>query len=72
MSKIKVETIVRIKPYGMIEEAVRSGVRWGIHRAYKHSDENMPSDEAIERIVERAVEGSMSELNEILDFGDET
>lgn len=71
MRKIKVETIIRLKPYGAIKEAVEAGATWGVHRAYKY-DGVLPPDDEVRKVVDNVVDGIMQELGEILDFGDES
>lgn len=52
--------------YKLLEHAVEQGVGWGLHRAYKHTDD--PTREQIETQVAEHV---MNELCEWFDFDSE-
>jgi hypothetical protein len=52
-----------LKTYRIIEDAVESGVAYGIRRAYKHTDN--PSETALQENIEHAV---MNALSEVIDF----
>lgn len=54
---------LKFKAYDIIDRAVSEGVAYGLHRAYKYSDN--PSNEQLQDQIERAV---MHELSEIIDF----
>lgn len=51
---------MRPRELGVLELALNQGLRSGIRRAFKHTDEPPPSDEQIETILEVMV-GAMSE-----------
>jgi hypothetical protein len=64
LSKIGIETPIKINSYTVIQRAVEEGVAYGVRRAYKHTDD--PTQEQISTEVENAV---MSALCEVLQFG---
>jgi len=66
MNKLDINAAVRLNAYRIIEDAVERGVRYGIHRAHKHTEN--PSEEHLIQEIHRAV---MNDLSEILKFGDE-
>ncbi len=57
------ENSVKVKLYDILSRYVEEGVRYGISRAYKHTDS--PSREGIEEAVHNAV---MNSICEVLDF----
>lgn len=63
MSKLDLQSGVRINTYEVISRAVEEGVTYGFNRAFKHTD--APSNEGIKDEIERAV---LNALCEVLDF----
>jgi hypothetical protein len=59
--RIKVKSTVQINSYDVIRRAVEEGVAYGINRAWKHSDNPVPSPGQHEEI-ERAVINSLCEV----------
>ena len=60
MSKIVIGSTIEINSYEVISRAIEEGVRYGVMRAHKHTDN--PSKESIEDAVEHAVMNSLSEV----------
>lgn len=56
---------VRVKIYGVVSDAVDTAIARGLRLAHKHSD--APTDDAVCLSIHETV---MSELCELLDFGD--
>lgn len=67
MSKVKVSGTIKVKvnAFGIVAEAVEAGVKYGLNRAYKHTDK--PTREVMEEAVSHAV---LNELCEVLMFDD--
>jgi len=63
MAEIKIEGILKVKTYTVIEEAIEQGIRYGYKRAYKHTDN--PTEEYI---VQEILLATMSCLDEIVEF----
>lgn len=62
---MKIKATVKLRAYEVISRAVESGVNWGWQHAHKHDDG--PSEDTIKS---RIVDDVMSELCELIDFGD--
>jgi folate-dependent phosphoribosylglycinamide formyltransferase PurN len=60
---MKVRGIIRVNTYDVIARAVEEGVKYGLNRAYKHTEK--PSREDMESHVAQAV---VNELCEVLIF----
>ena len=56
--------ISRSKTWSLLEDAIVSGVRLGIRRAYKHSDHTPPIEEDEEAIVRHSLDATMEEITE--------
>lgn len=54
---------MRAKEYQLIDQCVETGVRYGYHRAYKHTD--TPTEEQMVQTIQNAV---MAEICEWFDF----
>jgi hypothetical protein len=69
-TKIEIRSSVRLRAYPIIENAVKSGVRYGWNRVWKHVNkpDKMPVDEAVVAEILSAV---MLELSELFDFDGE-
>jgi hypothetical protein len=65
MQKIKVESIVKVRPYPVIMAAIEAGGEYGLNRAFKHTDE--PTPDGIKEAIVMAIQ---NEICETLDFGD--
>jgi len=63
MSEIKIEGIIKVKTYTIIEEAVERGIRYGYKRAYKHTDN--PTEE---QMIQEILLAAMSCLDEVVEF----
>ena len=65
MKKVGSKTVLKAKlrPYGLISEALDSAVKMGVRRAFKHSG-RCPDDERIVLIAEQVVMAFWSQLEE--------
>jgi hypothetical protein len=57
---------LRIDPYQLVREAVEGAIRYGYHRAHKHTDN--PSEEQVIEAIQISVMGA---LCDVLDFNAE-
>jgi hypothetical protein len=58
--KVKTTTVVRVRVYPMLMDAVEGWVRGGYYRAYKHNDS--PSEEQMVEEITRYVENGLCEF----------
>jgi hypothetical protein len=56
-------TILFLRIYSIIDDAVEKGVNFGMYRAHKHT--STPSEDDIKEAIKSAV---MDELTEVIDF----
>ncbi len=65
MSKPKrtVKYSIRLRAYTVVSNAILAGIKYGVNRAYKHTE--TPTRDALEEAVELAV---MNELCDVLNF----
>jgi hypothetical protein len=66
MTKKQQKVAPKMKIYPILVEAVERGVAYGYMRAHKHIDK--PDEETMKSQIQDAV---MSELCEVIDFGDD-
>ena len=59
MKREKIAAGVKAKVYDLMSKAVEDGVSYGLHRAYKYSDN--PSKEDVEETIRLAVMSSICE-----------
>jgi len=43
---------MRVNEWKVLQMAIEDGVRYGVLKAYKHSDSNPPDDDQVDTIVE--------------------
>lgn len=68
MTAVDVMATVRVEAYRVISDAVERGIMWGWQRSIKHLDpEQTPDELSVKENMEREI---MSQLCEVLDFGD--
>jgi len=60
MSKIKAKATLKLNAYHILMERVEAGLRYGWHRAHKHTDK--PDMEAILNAQEEAVSNEIAEI----------
>ena len=65
MSKVKIDTTVRINAYSILDDAVEVAVRYGYQRAHKHTETPAEAD-----IVEAIHSAVMTALTEVLIFSE--
>ena len=58
---------LRMRAYGIVEGAIEPAIRYGIHRAYKHSEKSL-TDQEIESLVSEIENAIMNELSELIDW----
>lgn len=58
--------MICVKEYSVMSECVERGIRYGLHRAYKHVDN--PSEEDIMQQIHAAV---MTEISEYFSFSED-
>lgn len=63
--KLKPTADLKLKAYGIVSKAVDTGILVGMHRACKHMDTLNSAD-----ICEAVLPAVMSELCDVIDFGD--
>lgn len=61
-----IDRVIKVRVYDYIDERMSDAVKYGIMRAYKHTDS--PTKDSIEEKIHRSV---MSSLCDILDFGED-
>ena len=57
----------KVRLYGVVVEAVERGTTYGVHRAFKHSDE-IATPEQIRLIIDSVTQNVLNELCEILEL----
>lgn len=66
---LKIEGVLRVNIWRLLDDGVEGPLRYGIHRAFKHSDNEL-NDATIERIVNAQHDALMNWFSETFAFDD--
>jgi hypothetical protein len=46
---------MRVNEWQVLQMAIEDGVRYGVRKAYKHSDSNPPDEDQVDHIIEHTI-----------------